>query len=375
MVRLGDLSGRLTANELIFINKGDHARQDSMEAWSKNGISDIPLPPPLERWHDEIFRHFCESTQTPFLPFIRRKFREKNRAKAHSIVGTPNYIGKCRFEQKKVTVSSLNANNSTNSDKNYSFTAPEVLLRSGYTQLCDWWSVGVILYEMLVGQPPFLASTAEETQYKVSPIGINPRACFSNPFSTPRWFIGGKPWEFHRRLSSRQRRRISSSGCAKARTSASAKTSTRLKATRSSIKSIGQRNCGVSKRPSSRKSSTRQTHPTSTPLIPISCVTAPAMLKIHLAMSSSTASPGTTASSSSHFGGFSMTKRITRFHWMPTITARPELSTCDPGSGELFESHLSPTVNRMETFASSFVGEFKLICQAFVIQIVISFTR
>uniref|UniRef100_A0A1S4KFC4 non-specific serine/threonine protein kinase n=2 Tax=Culex quinquefasciatus TaxID=7176 RepID=A0A1S4KFC4_CULQU len=63
-----------------------------------------------------------------------RKFREKNRAKAHSIVGTPNYI------------------------------APEVLLRSGYTQLCDWWSVGVILFEMLVGQPPFLANTAEETQ-------------------------------------------------------------------------------------------------------------------------------------------------------------------------------------------------------------------
>lgn len=47
------------------------------------------------------------------------------------------------------------------------YIAPEVLLRSGYTQLCDWWSVGVILYEMLVGQPPFLANTAEETQMKV----------------------------------------------------------------------------------------------------------------------------------------------------------------------------------------------------------------
>ncbi|MGH0148688.1 UNVERIFIED_CONTAM: hypothetical protein FKN15_053631 [Acipenser sinensis] len=36
-----------------------------------------------------------------------------------------------------------------------------------YTQLCDWWSVGVILFEMLIGQPPFLASTPTETQLKV----------------------------------------------------------------------------------------------------------------------------------------------------------------------------------------------------------------
>ena len=47
------------------------------------------------------------------------------------------------------------------------YIAPEVLYKTGYNQSCDWWSVGVILYEMLVGQPPFFAPTPEETQNKV----------------------------------------------------------------------------------------------------------------------------------------------------------------------------------------------------------------
>ena len=81
-------------------------------------------------------------------PLERRKQRRQqqlDRCKAHSLVGTPNYI------------------------------APEVLLSrggptldGGYNQSCDWWSVGVIFYEMIVGRPPFMHENTVNTQQMVS---------------------------------------------------------------------------------------------------------------------------------------------------------------------------------------------------------------
>lgn len=53
-----------------------------------------------------------------------RSWKNEGRKLLYSTVGSPGYI------------------------------APEVLLKKGYRYDCDWWSVGVIMYEMIYGYPP-----------------------------------------------------------------------------------------------------------------------------------------------------------------------------------------------------------------------------
>eukprot|EP00286_Rhodomonas_abbreviata_P026010 CAMPEP_0181291732 /NCGR_PEP_ID=MMETSP1101-20121128/2127_1 /TAXON_ID=46948 /ORGANISM="Rhodomonas abbreviata, Strain Caron Lab Isolate" /LENGTH=510 /DNA_ID=CAMNT_0023396149 /DNA_START=250 /DNA_END=1778 /DNA_ORIENTATION=+ len=49
----------------------------------------------------------------------------------------------------------------TDSQKTYSmvgspyYMAPEIILKQGHGQMVDWWSLGILIYEMLVGLPPF----------------------------------------------------------------------------------------------------------------------------------------------------------------------------------------------------------------------------
>ncbi|XP_054784077.1 serine/threonine-protein kinase AtPK2/AtPK19-like [Prosopis cineraria] len=47
------------------------------------------------------------------------------------------------------------------------YMAPEIILGKGHDKAADWWSVGILLYEMLTGKPPFCGGNREKIQQKI----------------------------------------------------------------------------------------------------------------------------------------------------------------------------------------------------------------
>lgn len=47
------------------------------------------------------------------------------------------------------------------------YMAPEIVLAKGHGKAADWWSVGILLFEMLTGQPPFAHNNRQKLQEKI----------------------------------------------------------------------------------------------------------------------------------------------------------------------------------------------------------------
>lgn len=58
------------------------------------------------------------------------------------------------------------------------YMAPEVILGQPYDGRCDWWSIGVILYECLYGRTPFYCETRQATKQAI----VNHRATLAFPY-------------------------------------------------------------------------------------------------------------------------------------------------------------------------------------------------
>ena len=83
-----------------------------------------------------IGKRMKPGSQKPQPRMVGGRYR-RDRKLAYSTVGTPDYI------------------------------APEVLTQNGYGMGCDWWSLGVILFECLCGYPPFYADKPMQTCRKI----------------------------------------------------------------------------------------------------------------------------------------------------------------------------------------------------------------
>ncbi|KAH0787184.1 AGC family protein kinase [Histomonas meleagridis] len=95
-------------------------------------LTDFGLSAKSDGYPDTYMQHVKYANDI----FLRKDSMNQRKA-LYSTVGTPDYI------------------------------APEILLKKPYDQSVDYWSFGIILYEVLFGSPPFMANTARETAINI----------------------------------------------------------------------------------------------------------------------------------------------------------------------------------------------------------------
>ncbi|KAF8238701.1 kinase-like protein [Tricholoma matsutake] len=128
----------------ILIDKDGHVK-----------LSDFGLSTGFQKTHDSSYYERLLGSEAPTAQSARNSvmvnsinltmtnkdqiltWKANRRKLAYSTVGTPDYI------------------------------APEIFEQKGYGKECDWWSLGAIMFECLVGYPPFCSDNTHDTYQKI----------------------------------------------------------------------------------------------------------------------------------------------------------------------------------------------------------------
>ncbi|KAI5481951.1 serine/threonine protein kinase Cbk1 [Pseudohyphozyma bogoriensis] len=138
---LFDASGHIAisdfglATDFHWAHDGHYFEQQRLHLLRKHGIDveDGHLAPATTKFDQEGSIGGIDDAPGSILTY-----RDRHRRKlAYSVVGTNNYM------------------------------PVEVLRGNGYDESCDWWSLGVILFEMLYGYPPFVSKNRQQTRQKI----------------------------------------------------------------------------------------------------------------------------------------------------------------------------------------------------------------
>ncbi|GAV49892.1 hypothetical protein ZYGR_0S00240 [Zygosaccharomyces rouxii] len=109
-------------------------RSDSQVSFSITNISrsNTPTPPLFDTSHMRTSSNTSDKMMDTGNPIDLALFHPEDSKQDKNFFGTPDYL------------------------------APETIEGTGEGDACDWWSVGCILFEMLLGYPPFHEKTPEE---------------------------------------------------------------------------------------------------------------------------------------------------------------------------------------------------------------------